>query len=158
MVEPRVAEEVAKRSRHARLVVPRTEYHTVEPREDDRPGTHRAGLQGHVQRAPLEPVRPGDAHGVGHGPHLGVRQSAGSAHGIRGARDGDALTHDHRPDGHFTARTRRAGEREGLTHPAFVVGRAGSAAGAGDGHVSRVSMEGRNNDLEAGATICTACR
>ena len=51
VIEARMSEQIADRSRHPGLVVPCAEDDAREPREHDRAGAHCARLEGDVQRA-----------------------------------------------------------------------------------------------------------
>jgi hypothetical protein len=55
MIQTRVPNNVGHRTRHPRLLVERTKHEHAHPRQHDRSGAHRARLEGHVQRAVVEP-------------------------------------------------------------------------------------------------------
>ncbi len=58
VVDRPVAHHVPHRTGRSGLGVPGAEHHPVDPRQDQRPGAHQAGLEGHDQRAAVEPPRP----------------------------------------------------------------------------------------------------
>ena len=71
--EPAVTQHVPQRAGRAGLRLPRPEHHARHPGQPDRAGAHRAGLDGHRERAALQPPLPPHGGGGAQGEHLGVR-------------------------------------------------------------------------------------
>ena len=73
-VEPAVADDVPQRPDGARLLVVRTEHQTRDAGEHQRPGTHRARLERHRERAAGQPPLP---HGAVIGRGWNAREAWG---------------------------------------------------------------------------------
>ena len=124
------------------LVVPRAQDHPGHAGQDDPARAHRAGLEGHHQRAAVQPPR---AQGPG---GLAQRQDLGVGGGVAVGLPAVAAPADHRPvradvdgaDRHVLRPERRPGLGDGQPHPLL---RAGLGAGA-RGQCHAVLLLGRS--------------
>ena len=101
MVEPRVAEHVEHASRRAGLRVGRAEDDARHAPEHDRPGAHRARLEGDVEDRRGDAPASEPRRGLAQSEHLGVGgRVAAQLALIRSRGDHLALVGDHAADRH----------------------------------------------------------
>ena len=138
-----MAQQIADRARHPRLVIPRAEHHAIEPREHDGARAHRARLERDVQRAPRRAATrraPRPPRGCASSSACAVGSCVAYACDCPRARAAAPSRNDHGADRHVTRRARRAPPRAPL-HPSRVAACHGSrrvaAARRGAGHRHR---------------------
>ncbi len=124
MVEPAVADHVPQRPDRTGLVVVRTEHDPVDAREHQRPGAHRAGLEGHHEGAAGQPPLADGAGRLAHGHDLGVAGRVAVALADVAARADDLAgggEHDG-ADRYVAPAGRRRREVEGRPHGCVPAG------------------------------------
>lgn len=126
--------QVGHRPGTAGLGVPGAVDHPVQPRVDDGPGAHRAGLQRHIQLAAAQPPAVQGLAGLPDAEHLGVGQRVLiQLPAVVGAGNHLVVPHDDRPDRDFSQLGGLFGFQQRLTHPVRVLPLVG-----GDGYGHRV--------------------
>ena len=122
MIEPRMPQEIAYASRHARLLVPCTEHEATQTRKHDRTRTHRAWLERHNECAIVETPPAQQSRRLTKCQQLGVRGRILITRGsIRRAYENGAVVEHAGADWHLASHRTLGGGGERLTHPLFVV-------------------------------------
>src|SRR5690348_10241413 len=126
MIQLPMADDVTDRTSHAGFLIPRTEYQSIEPREDDRAGAHRARLEGYVQRAIVEAPAPKHSGGLTNGEHLGVRCRVLIALcPVCCLCEEPTVANDDGTDRNVAGRRGFRRDGQGLTHPSLIRRQAG---------------------------------
>ncbi len=101
-----------------------------DARLHDRPGAHRAGLEGHVDDGVEQPPAPHARRGLLDGEQLGVSERA-LAHLtlVAGCADDLAVEHDHASDGHVAVVRGALGLTQRQAHEVLVAGKVGAGHG-----------------------------
>ena len=121
VVETWVAQNIADRSRHSRLRIPRTENYATDSGQHHRSSTHRARLEGHVKSAIIEAPAVQLRRRVTYRDQLGVRRSVLITHrAIVRCGDDRVIAHHNRSDRHFVLSRCVMGERNRVLHEALV--------------------------------------
>lgn len=124
VIEPRISGDVVQRSRRTTFRVRGTEHHPVDARLLQRPGAHRAGLEGDVQRASVETPSADDICGRAQSEHLGMSRGIAAQFALV-VRAGDDTTLVNNDGTHGNVSVIRRGPClfKCLAHRRFVVHR-----------------------------------
>src|SRR6267378_2125376 len=133
MIGPGGVEKLRVGSHRAGLLVRRTEDDERDPSEHGGAGAHRAGLDGHVERAVRETPAAKHVRRLADRDDLGVRGRIGiGLAAIAGPRDDGAVANDRRADRDVTVLPRATRLCHRVAHEAIVVTRPGEGFRVGE--------------------------
>ena len=116
-----MSQQVLDRAGHACLVVPRAKDHALQTRQNDRASTHRAGLEGYVERAIVQPPTIEFGGSFAYRENLGVSGRVLIADcSVAGGGDDRAIADNYGANGDFVALHGLAGKVERVTNVLFV--------------------------------------